>query len=200
MHNAKCKPERRDGFRFQTVLVTFWAVVVQMDLLSQSHWCQRKLSDAEICANSHQVTAPHFPGQLSHRPQFRLTSGCGEVPSSRTCFPFLDKIIQSSLWMSRLLCNLPSNQVKNPLTWLVTNCDLENAFLVSLGELSNVNAVWRASIQLWISSSVSALQTNLAQGPVHTGRESRSACKFVRKPFDIACNLCEHSHWPQCVP
>ncbi len=30
----------------------------------------------------------------------------------------------------------------------------------------------------------------------HTGRVSTFACK----PFDAACKLCEHSHWPQCVP
>ena len=33
-------------------------------------------------------------------------------------------------------------------------------------------------------------------GPVHTGCVSRFACK----PFDAACNLCEHSHWQQSVP
>ncbi len=32
------------------------------------------------------------------------------------------------------------------------------------------------------------------KGPVHTGRVSRFACKFACKPFDAACNLCEHSH------
>ena len=29
---------------------------------------------------------------------------------------------------------------------------------------------------------------------------SRFAHKFVCKPFDVACNLCEHSHLLQCVP
>ena len=33
-------------------------------------------------------------------------------------------------------------------------------------------------------------------GPVHTGRVSRFACE----PFDVACNLCEHSRSLQCVP
>ena len=31
-------------------------------------------------------------------------------------------------------------------------------------------------------------------GPVHTGHQSRFAHKFACKPFDVAYNLCEHSH------
>ncbi len=36
--------------------------------------------------------------------------------------------------------------------------------------------------------------------PVHTGRTSRFARKFACKPFNVACNLCEHSHLLLCVP
>ena len=42
-------------------------------------------------------------------------------------------------------------------------------------------------------------EEQVSVGPVHTGRVSRFACKFVCKPFDVACNLCEHSHLVQCV-
>ena len=37
-------------------------------------------------------------------------------------------------------------------------------------------------------------------GPVHTGHGSTFSGKFARKSFDVVCKLCEHSHWPQCVP
>ena len=36
--------------------------------------------------------------------------------------------------------------------------------------------------------------------PIHTGCISRFAHKFTCKPFDVACNLCEHSRLLQCVP
>ena len=41
--------------------------------------------------------------------------------------------------------------------------------------------------------------SRLFLGLIHTGRVSRFAHKFACKPFDVACNLCEHSHSLQHV-
>ena len=44
------------------------------------------------------------------------------------------------------------------------------------------------------------LQTKRSVRPrIHATRKL-IARKFACKPFDVACKLCEHSYWPQCVP
>ncbi len=37
---------------------------------------------------------------------------------------------------------------------------------------------------------IGVIKVRSSLGPIHTGR----AIRFAGKPFDVACNLCEHSH------
>ncbi len=65
----------------------------------------------------------------------------------------------------------------------------------SISWLILVPFYWRIKYRAKETPTSDSPQKRKTSGPVHTGRESTCACKFACKPFDVACKLCEHSHW-----